>query len=169
MRRNSQRPGRSALVSWVFLWLIAVIFMCARCDKESKMEQDIAEIKKFLVTAGEAVNQGDVEAEVGRFTEDGIYMWPDAPAIEGHEALREWFERRFAKVEAHIESKTEEIVVCGDWAFERGTSVVRIRQKSSDHIEIVRGKYLNILKRQPDGSWKIARRIRNRDHPVGHP
>jgi ketosteroid isomerase-like protein len=33
----------------------------------------------------------------------------------------------------------------------------------------VHGKYINILRRQEDGSWKIARRIRNRDHPANRP
>lgn len=169
MRSISSRPTNPALVSWILLWLMAGILGCARCDKESRREEDIAQIRKFLETDGEAVNKGDVEAEVNRFTEDGIYMWPDAPAIEGREALREWFERRFARVEAHIESRTEELVVSGDWAFERGTSVVRVRQKNSTHVDTVRGKHINILRRQPDGSWKIARRIRNRDHAPGQP
>ncbi|MCK4941914.1 nuclear transport factor 2 family protein [candidate division WOR-3 bacterium] len=169
MRRNLEQLGRFVLVVWIFLGFIVIILGITQCGRESTREEDMVQIKKFLETAGEAVNQGDVEAEVSRFTEDGIYMWPGAPAIEGQEALREWFERRFAKVEAHIDSRTEEIVVCGDWAFERGTSVVNIRQKDSNHFETVRGKYINILRRQPDGSWKIARRIRNRDHPTGQP
>ena len=122
---------------------------------------------RFLETAGEAVNRGDVEGEVNRFTSDGIYMWPDAPSIEGHEALRQWFEERFSKVQANVESETLEIEVCDDWAFERGTYVARIQVKGTDLIRTIRGKYLNILRRQSDGTWRIARRIRNRDHPVG--
>jgi uncharacterized protein (TIGR02246 family) len=153
----------------IFFLLITLCLFGMYCDKENKQEEDIAQIRKFLETAGAAVNQGDAEAEVGRFTEDGIYMWPDAPSIKGRKALREWFERRFEHVEARIESNTEELVVCGDWAFERGTSVVRIRQKNSSRIDTVHGKYINILRRQEDGSWKIARRIRNRDHPANRP
>jgi ketosteroid isomerase-like protein len=141
--------------------LVVICLGCISCNKERVLEADIVQIRKFLATAGEAVNRGDVEAEVNRFTEDGIYMWPDAPAIEGHDSLRDWFELRFARFETHIESKTEELVVFGNWAFERGTSVARIRQKNGNHIDTVRGKYINLLQRQPDGSWKIARRIRN--------
>ena len=115
------------------------------------------------------MNTGDVEAEVSRFTEDGIYMWPDGPSIEGHEALREWFQRRFARVDVRLENETKEIEVFGEWAFERGTYVAHIRPKTGDGAEVVRGKYVNILRRQPDGSWRIARSIRNRDHPAGQP
>ena len=167
MRVLSEMGSSSTTV--IYLVLITFCLGCIYCDKESAHREDVVQIKKFLETAGEAVNRGDVEAEVDRFTDDGIYMWPDAPAIEGREALREWFEERFARVEAQIESKTEELVVCDDWAFERGTSVVRIRQKKTYHIDTVCGKYINILRRQQDGCWRIARRIRNRDHPVSRP
>jgi ketosteroid isomerase-like protein len=160
-------PG--VLIPVALAGLAIAILGCDRTDDERSRQADIAAIKRFLATAGDAVNTGDVDSEVSRFTEDGIYMWPDAPAIEGQSALHEWFQQRFARVEAHLENETQEIEVFGDWAFERGTYAARIRPKNSDHIVTVRGKYLNILRRQPDGSWKIARRIRNRDHPAGQP
>jgi ketosteroid isomerase-like protein len=156
-----------ALLFVVFGGLAMVVSGCASPGNGQSREADIAELRCFLETAGEAVNKGDVEGEVNRFTEDGIYMWPDAPSIEGHAALREWFERRFAQVEAYLESETKELEVCGDWAFERGTYVARIQPKSGNEVSTVHGKYVNILRRLPDGSWKIARRIRNRDHPAG--
>jgi ketosteroid isomerase-like protein len=158
-----------ALIVFILLALAGLLAGCARTDEEQSRQADIIAIKSFLATAGEAVNNRDVEAEVNRFTEDGIYMWPDAPAIEGHTALREWFSDRFQRVEVTLESETQEIELCGDWAFERGTYVARIEPKGDDRTEWVRGKYINILRRQPDGSWKIARRIRNRDHPAGQP
>jgi uncharacterized protein (TIGR02246 family) len=140
---------------------------CHNVDTARSKQADIAEIRRFLAASGEAVNAGDVDAEVSRFTEDGIYMWPDAPSIQGHEALRKWFRQRFVRVNVRIENETREIVVSGDWAFERGTYVAHIRTKTGDGEETVRGKYINILRRQPDGSWRIARRIRNRDYPPG--
>ena len=36
---------------------------------------------------------------------------------------------------------------------------------STDEVQVVRGKSINIFRKQSDGSWKIARRIRNLDHP----
>ncbi len=166
MRSDTQSVWCGSL--FMLLGVVLFIAGCARSDSPSR-EEDIAAIERFLETAGEAVTQGDVEAEINRFTDDGIYMWPDAPSIEGREQLRALFERRFAMVEARLESKTDEIEVAGDWAFERGTSVAYIRLQGQDHVDTVHSKYINILRRQPDGSWKIARRIRNRDHPAGKP
>jgi ketosteroid isomerase-like protein len=156
--------------SWAFACFSVIGSGGLGCQGDSPAPQvadDEAEIRQFLETAGEAVSAGDVEAEVNRFTDDGIYMWPDAPAIEGREELREWFERRFALVEAQIQNQSQELVVSGDWAFERGTYVARIRPRAGTAVDTVLGKYVNVLRRQPDGSWKIAWRIRNRDDPVG--
>jgi hypothetical protein len=71
-------------------------------------------------------------------------MWPDAPAIVGHEALRQWFEQRFQLVDVHLENRSEELVISGGWAFERGTYTAWIRPKDGVRVDTVVGKYLNV-------------------------
>lgn len=151
---------------WRSLSAVIILLVLPGCtDRGATEDADLASLQEFLSHAGEAVNAGDVEAEVNRFTPDGIYMWPGAPAIEGHEALRKWFEARFAAVRVQLESETLELEVAGDWAYERGRSVARIQPRAGGPVRIVHDKYLNILRRQADGTWRIARRIRNADHP----
>jgi uncharacterized protein (TIGR02246 family) len=146
-----------------------VICGCFGGEGQLSEEQALREIHRFLESAGDAVNLGDVEAEVNRFAPDGIYMWPDGPSIVGHDSLRAWFERRFARVDVELSSQTEEVQVFGEWAFERGTYVAIIRPKGTAISDTVRGKHLNILRRQSDGTWRISRRMRNRDHPPDEP
>jgi ketosteroid isomerase-like protein len=162
------KPRITNYTSYFFVLIFIIHFLlgCEGINEKESYEKDLAAIQKFINSSGEAVNAGDVDAEVNRFTEDGIYMWPDIPSIVGREELRNWFENRFAKVKVELENVTEEIELCGDWAFERGTYFAKIRSKSLDGVETVYGKYINILRKQSDGSWKIARRIRNRDHPA---
>jgi ketosteroid isomerase-like protein len=151
------------------IFIISFIFNCSNSDKPSSYEEDIAAINKFLASSGEAVKTGNVEAEVNRFTENGIYMWPNGPTIIGHDSLYSWFQRRFKKVTVNIENITEELEVCNDWAFERGKYIARIRPKNGGKVEIVHGKYLNIFKKQSDGTWRISHRIRNRNNKVSQP
>jgi ketosteroid isomerase-like protein len=51
--------------------------------------------------------------------------------------------------------------ILGDWAFERGGKVEKVTTRSTGDVNVTHGKHINIYQRQTDGSWKIARRIRN--------
>jgi len=107
-----------------------------------------------------------VEGQVNRFTEDGIYMWPDGPSVEGHDHLREFFTDRFSRFRPSFVNESLELEVCGPWAYERGLSTVTINILEKDTTVVVEEKYLNLLRLQDDGTWRIARRIRNRNHPM---
>ncbi len=130
-------------------------------------EEVIREIKQIQKTAALAVKRGDVDAYVRLFTEDVIYMWPNTPSIIGRKALRAWFKKRFSEYSAELSKAIEEIIILGDWAFERGNEVAEITTRSTGDVNATQGKYINLYQRQNDGSWKIARRIHNLDHP--HP
>jgi ketosteroid isomerase-like protein len=88
------------------------------------------------------------------------------PAIMGKDELKAWFEKRFSTYSAEIEKSIDEIEIFGNWAFERGRETSRIRSRATNEVEVVKGKFINIFKKQSDGSWKVARRIRNFDHPI---
>ena len=95
----------TCLLGTLFLTLVTA----CQAEDEEQREADLAALRQFVATAGAAVNSGDVEAEVDRFTADGIYMWPDAPSIRGQESMRDWFARRFAQVDVHLENEMSNI------------------------------------------------------------
>ena len=78
-------------------------------------------------------------------------MWPDTTSIVGHRELRKWFKQKFEKVNVELENVTEEIDLCGDMAFERGKYIAHIQFKGNNKKNLVKGKYINILSKQPDG------------------
>jgi ketosteroid isomerase-like protein len=125
----------------------------------------IQAIKQIHEISAKAKTDGDVAAFIDLLAEDGIYMWPGVPAIVGREALEVWFKKRFSEFSPEVDKTIEEMVVTGNWAFERGNEVVKITNRSSGEVQVIRGKYINMFQKQTDGSWKIARRIRNLDHP----
>ena len=57
----------------------------------------------------------------------------------------------------------EEIKVIGDWAFEWGYFDAAAKMIGSGKIIEQRGKLLRVLKKQEDGSWKVARVIAHND------
>lgn len=129
-------------------------------------EKDMREIKQIHKAAALAMKMADVDAYVRLFTEDGIYMWPNSPSIIGRKALQAWFKKRFSEYSAELSKTIEEIIILRDWAFERGNEVAEVTTKSTGDVQVNHGKYINIYQRQVDGSWKIARRIRNLDQPL---
>ena len=53
----------------------------------------------------------------------------------------------------------------GDQAVARGTYAATVTPKDGSEEIFIDGKYMTLLKRQPDGSWKIFRDIYNSNMP----
>jgi ketosteroid isomerase-like protein len=56
---------------------------------------------------------------------------------------------------------SEEIVIAGDWAFERHNETVVLVDRANGKRRRAHAKGIWILRRQADGSWKFARYIYN--------
>jgi ketosteroid isomerase-like protein len=68
-----------------------------------------------------AVNRADLDAVMGFWADDGVLMPPGQPAVSGKEAVRAWYQERFAQVTTRIDIRSEETHVAGDTAYDRGT------------------------------------------------
>ncbi len=58
-----------------------------------------------------------------------------------------------------------EITINGPWAYSRGVYTQNLTNKSTGVKTLVDGKFLTILKRQQDGSWRIYRDCFNSNTP----
>ena len=75
--------------------------------------------------------------------------------------MEQYYQAIFDHYEPKLSSYYEEVEVSGDLAFGRGIAEVELRSLSNGETEISTAKYLNILKRQTDGSWKTTHDIWN--------
>lgn len=112
-----------------------------------------------------ALNDGDVDAWVTAFTDDGVQMPPNAPANFGCERIRAWSQAFLAPFRAEFTLLVDEVRVAGDWAFERGTHTINLTPKAGGEPMQDIGKYLTIYERQPGGAWGMARDIWNSNNP----
>ncbi len=144
-------------------------------------EADVEALHSVREAHDGAVNAGDLEAYLAVLGEDAVLMPPNEPPVVGKEATRAWAQVLFGQFSFEETMSSEEVVVTGDWGFDRGTYTITptpkvageaeegtsIEQpeigKELDHAQT--GKYLSILKRQPDRSWKIARDMWSSNHP----
>ena len=96
------------------------------------------------------------------YTEDAVLMPPHHPAVRGRAAIQSWL-GGFPRV-SRFTLKNEEIDGRGDIAYVRGSFVMTIHPEGAPGPIEDAGKYLEIRKRQPDGSWLLAADIFNSDN-----
>ncbi len=108
-----------------------------------------------------AYNNGDAMAVAAYYTEDGMRMPPNNPAVEGREAIAAFLKTGMESGTAKVKLETDEVSVSGDMGFARGTYVLL----DSEGKEIDNGKWIQVGKKV-DGEWYAYRDIWNSDNPL---
>ena len=140
----------------IFIILFSILFGCAQESKETDVEADIAAIKELYNQYCLAGNTGDLDLFMTLWTDDAIRMDHNNFAVVGKEKIRSHFKVRFDPFDNKIALYGEiEVEVSGDLAFARDNVILDITPKGKDTTTHFDVKFLDILKRQTDGSWKI--------------
>ena len=106
-----------------------------------------------------AYNRGDAAACVAVFTEDALMLPPHQPMVRGKMAIKELIQGWLDKIGGTLSNPMLEFSFAGDLAFQVATYAFQ------DTNTPDQGKFVEILKRQPDGSWKVYLTIYNSDKP----
>ncbi len=126
-------------------------------------EADVTAVEDVIHEVGAALSAGDGPRWGAAFTDDAVVMRPGEPSTIGRDANIERMQLVFDQNVLQIAFSVEEILIFGDWAFARATYSETVTPKASGEPREIYGKSVNLLKRQVDGSWKIARRMGHRD------
>jgi uncharacterized protein (TIGR02246 family) len=127
-------------------------------------DEDVAAIKASTKAFMQAVRSEDSAAGAALYTEDAVLMPPNQPMVQGRAAIQTWKEASPTYTEFNL--TVEEIDGRGDLAFVRGTySLAVVPEGAPEPIQDT-GKYVEIRRKQPDGSWLIAVDIFNSDLPL---
>ncbi len=128
-------------------------------------EADVEAVKRVREQAVAAINAGDLGALMSLWSDDIVWMWPNEPPVVGKEALRSWWQTHRSPWKVEMTVSHEEVIVAGDWAFQRGTHTGRRIPKAGGEPMEIDMKCIDILRRQPDGSWKHTHVICNPNKP----
>jgi ketosteroid isomerase-like protein len=149
---------------------VIVVLGCVACSQET---QENPRTSTSSATDADAIRQlypafvaaklaRNVERELSFVTDDAVYSPPGMPDVAGKAALSAWWTSREDVDSLEVfELNPGEIVVAGDVAYSRGTSMSRFRNRRTGQINNQIVRHLDILRRQPDGRWLISRHIRN--------
>ena len=91
-------------------------------------------------------------------------MPPNGEAVRGRDAIIAWNEN-FPPYD-DLQFTQVEVDGSGDMAFVYGTYSMVMTVSEGEEPANDRGKYIEIWRRQADGSWKVALDIFNSDMPI---
>ncbi len=133
---------------------------------ERNLVSDVAKVYELWNEYAAALKAGDLERWMSLWSEDAIQMPPGIPRRVGKEQIRREMQPVFdlfdtSKMTIH----TEEVRILGNRAYSHGTHTFEMTPKEGGETKGYSGKFLDILEKQVDGSWKIAIDCHNYDEP----
>lgn len=125
----------------------------------SLSDQDIRAIRDISERFPDMMMKKSYETLPSIYTEDAVIMPPGHGSVTGREAIAA-FLGSFPPLTA-FENTVEEVDGTGDIAYVRGRfRMVMVPDPAADPVE-EEGQYLEIRKKQPDGSWLLSHDIFN--------
>jgi uncharacterized protein (TIGR02246 family) len=152
----------------VLLAALALAVASAACQPAAQEAglsgEDIAALNQAADAYQAAVMAGDWDAWAAFYTEDAVIMPPGQASVSSRDAIKAWGEA-FPTI---VEWTTDRVDVDGrgDLAYVRATFSMTVEVEGEAEPVSEQGKYLEIWRKQPDGSWLIAVDIYNSDEPL---
>jgi uncharacterized protein (TIGR02246 family) len=133
-------------------------------------QKAIAELQRRDIEANMAL---DTERVLALCTDDVVYLVPGRAPLVGQDAVRKYLGEIRSQLAnwdmLAYEESWQEVQVVGDFAFEWGTVNIRARQEGERRESAAVRNVMQVLRRQPDGDWKIARAVWNIQSPQPAP
>jgi len=144
------------LVLGVSLAVATQLLVCG-CTTVKGTDADTfrAAVEEVYARYAGSVTSGDQDRWLSNWDENGVQMRPDSQSVVGKKAIEERVRSRWPTMTMTMTIKVEEATAAGDWGYAKGTYVQTITPKAGGPVTSVDGKWLDILKRQPDGTWRL--------------
>ena len=114
------------------------------------MVRDIETVRDQWVAAAE---KDDAATVTALYTADAVIDSPEEPSVAGREAIQAYWLKNFP-LASGLQVRSKETEVSGDLAYDYGEFSQRITPPKGKAMD-AQGRYLVVLKKQADGSWKI--------------
>lgn len=150
---------------------IALVVPLASCQAAAPPPPELSEVDRAAIqqVAEDAValmnaETPDLDAYVRTYyAPDAVVLPPNGPAVSGEAAILA-FLQAFPPI-THFAFDLLEVEGMADMAWVYGTYVLTMSPEGATPVEDT-GKYLEIWKKQADGSWRVFRDIFNSDLPA---
>jgi uncharacterized protein (TIGR02246 family) len=164
------------IISLLLLTLALPGFAQTRRRPAPRQQEPSAEQKQQFADDQEAINalhDKDIEANIALdpdkleslWTDDIVSIYAGGPPVVGRDAnskrLHEQVEQMKSQEILAFNEEFQEVRIIADEAYEWGLVTARTRPMAGGAEKNFRLNMMRILKRQPDGTWRIARVMYN--------
>lgn len=140
-------------------FLILLIFFFVACDRTNQVDTQAEEEKiksLFNVWVKEIGEQESADAFFKYATDDVTLREAGAGPISDHSEIKAAFDSLFKYNSFAVEDyKFEEVIVRDDIAIHKYMATVVLKSKADTTTTAIKLKYLDILKKGEDGTWKV--------------
>ncbi len=148
-----------------------VLFGCAQApppappdtraaDEQAIRDSEMAWVKEFAAK--------DMDKIVARYADDGTVLLSNAATMIGKDAIRAGLKEAVSDPNFALDLQTVKVEVAkgGDIAYSQGTYTFKGTDAKTKKVVTEKGRYVEVYKKQPDGSWKIVEDINSPEAPA---
>ena len=155
----------------VIVGAIAVLAVAAGCrapESGSQAERPAADSTARLAHEAytTAINSNNLDSLMTMMTEDVVFLAAHAPPMVGKSAVRPWAEGYLQAFTTFWDKQSQELVMAGDWAFERYSYKSTDTPRGGGSPVLDTGWGLVLYHHDADGRWRVARDAFSTDHPL---
>lgn len=153
----------SPRVTTLFLVVLSSLFVgCQTRTAADTHAADEATLRNLDAEWSKAAGAKDLEKTVSYYTDDALILPPNIPTIQGKQGARTMWQGMFSVPGFGGGWKATKVEVSGDLGYVTGTYELS-ETDASGRPMVDKGKYLEVWKKQSDGSWRCVVDMFNTD------
>lgn len=133
-----------------------MLFTWIRAMDSSDNDSDLDQIHTIMAAFEEFDNTGDGDVLAPHLADDVVFMPPGSSPVQGKDEIVERYLEPFPEDMYEIEQQSEQLLVGDELAVNRASVVGHKDPTDGGDKEEVNHKGLDVLRREPDGSWKVV-------------
>jgi len=147
------------------LLFVVVLGLGACSGQQDAMQTEVSASKVELGQMNRdfaaALNAKDARAAAALYTEDAVLIPPGEPLVRGREAIEEYWRGAIESGGVRdVSVETMDALSSGSLGYETGSFVLTANGPDGEAVTD-RGRYIELLRREPDGRWLSTHGIWN--------
>lgn len=149
----------------IFLSLVVVLALSACSGSDNSMQTEVSasmtELGQMNRDFAAALNAKDAKAAAALYTEDAVLIPPGEPLVRGRAAIEEYWRGAIESGGVRdVSVETIDALSSGSLGYETGSFVLTANGPDGETLTDS-GRYIEILRREPDGRWLSTHGIWN--------